>query len=122
MKKTICLDFDGVCNTYTEWKGEDELFLPRDGLFNFIITLCENNKKVAIFSTRPADKLEKWFVDYFKDRAVAFIASGNLYFPDKKPPAECYIDDRGITFNGTFDDHLISEVLNFKTYWGSKEP
>jgi hypothetical protein len=117
MKKTICLDFDGVCNTYTGWEGEDELFLPRDGLFEFILSLHENNKKIAIFSTRPADKLKKWFINYFKDPAVSLIELGDLYFPDKKPPAECYIDDRGITFNGSFNGSLLTEVLNFKAFW-----
>ena len=115
-KHTICLDFDGVCNTYNGWKGEDFLFEPRPGLFEFILVLQENNRRIAIFSVRPAKKLEDWFITNFKDPAKALISTGDLFFPDKKPPADVYIDDRAITFRGSFVD-IIEETLNFRAFW-----
>lgn len=118
MKKTICLDFDGVCNTYDGWKGEDELFEPRPELGEFIRALIDGGKRVAIFSTRPADKLAAW-CDANLPQLSGEVANGNLFFPDRKPPADCYVDDRAIRFNGSFAD-VLPACLNFKAFWEPK--
>lgn len=118
MKKTVCLDFDGVCNLYDGWKGEDELFAPRPHLGDFITSLLSKNKKVAIFSTRPPVKLRVWFLNWFPSMSES-IDSGDLFFPTHKPPADCYLDDRAVRFNGSFDD-VLPQVLNFKAHWEIK--
>lgn len=115
MRKTVCLDFDGVCNMYDGWKGENELFSPRPHLGDFITTLLVNNKKVAIFSTRPSVKLNNWFLKWFPSMEQA-ILDGILFFPDKKPPADVYVDDRAVRFNGSFED-ILPIILNFKAFW-----
>lgn len=114
MKKTICLDFDGVCNTYTGWKGEDELFQPRQGLEDFIKTLFATGFHVAVHSTRPSTSLYTWFSKYLPRIAE----DPRFSCPGGKPPAVCYIDDRGITFTGSFDD-ILPKVLDFKPFWES---
>jgi hypothetical protein len=115
-KRTVCLDFDGVCNLYTGWKGEDELFAPRNGLMEFILAMQGQGRRVAVFSTRPAEKLEAWFLQHFGDPATALIALGDLFFPAKKPPADVYIDDRAILFTGSFDG-LDEKAVIFKAHW-----
>lgn len=115
MKNTICLDFDGVCNTYDGWKGELELFGPRDGLWDFIQSLIARGRRVAVSSTRPPERLQDWFERHFPDLRE-HIVSGDLYFPDKKPPADCYIDDRAVRFDGSFAD-ILPFVLSFQTFW-----
>jgi len=110
MPKTICLDFDGVANLYTGWKGEDELFEPRPGFDSFVLALVAHGYEVVVHSTRPAEKLERWLEE--KAPAVAAI----VRVVDKKPPALVYLDDRGVTFTGDFDDAL-SAILNFKAHW-----
>jgi len=115
MKKTICLDCDGVCNMYDGWKGEDELFTPRPHLWDFISSLLNSDKRIAIFSTRSPEKLREWFQG-FMPWTSAPIATGDLFFPDKKPPADCYIDDRAVRFNGSFEE-ILPQVLNFKAHW-----
>jgi len=115
MKKTICLDFDGVCNTYDGWKGEDELFSPRPHLGDFISTLLASNKRVAIFSTRPADKLRTWFSKWFPSMDSS-IDAGDLFFPERKPPADCYLDDRAVRFNGSFEE-VLDDCLKFRAFW-----
>jgi hypothetical protein len=120
MKKVICLDFDGVCNTYIGWRGADELFTPRDGLEWFIRQLLDRGKRVAIYSTRSAFDVRSWmtrnFPNFWPD-----IECEDLFFPEHKPPANVYLDDRGITFLGTFNDELVSQVINFKTFWETKQ-
>jgi len=116
MKSTICLDFDGVCNLYNGWTGEDNLLEPRPGLDSFIsYIITKLNKKVAIFSTRPPVKLSNWFVSNFPN-LQDHINSGDLYFPDKKPSALYYIDACAIQFNGDFGQ-TIKDIDNFKVYW-----
>lgn len=102
---TICLDFDGVCNTYDGWKGKNELFEPLPGLQVFLETLKIIGYEVLVFSTRPAHKLRDWFEVY----GLLRLVDG---FPETKPPAVAYIDDRGIRFQGSFD--FLLAQLNFK--------
>src|SRR6266700_316354 len=115
MKRTICLDFDGVCNTYDGWRGEDELFLPRPHLGDFIWRLLGEDKRVAIFSTRPPVKLKAWFDEHFPTMNEA-VEREDLFFPGHKPPADCYVDDRAVRFNGSFAT-ILPEVLGFRAYW-----
>lgn len=118
MKKTVCLDFDGVCNLYTRWKGEDELFEPQPHLGDFIsILISRDGYRVAIFSTRPPEKLKAWFLKHFPWAwLINSIDSGLIFFPTTKPPAICYVDDRAIRFDGDFDK-ILPQIYNFKAYW-----
>jgi predicted HAD superfamily phosphohydrolase YqeG len=107
MAKTICLDFDGVLNTYDGWKGEDNLFEPRKGAKDFVNDLITRGFKVVIHSTRKPEKIEKWLVD-------------NNFPPIEvhatKPPAVAYLDDRAVTFTGYFNIALFN-LIKFKPYW-----
>lgn len=116
--KTVCLDFDGVCNLYDGWKGEDELFEPRPHLGDFISTLISSGRKVAIFSTRPPDKLEAWFIRWFP-WTLESMHNQDLVFPIRKPPADCYVDDRAVRFNGSFEE-VLQQILKFKAHWENK--
>jgi len=115
MKRTICLDFDGVCNTYIGWKGEEELYSPQPGLEQFIKAIIATDRRVAIFSTRTPERLEAWFLHWLPSLVDA-IRTQDIIFPPRKPPADCYVDDRAIRFNGSFED-ILPTVLNFKAYW-----
>lgn len=102
----ICVDFDGVLNTYTGWRGDSELYVPRDGAKEF---LDELNKKyvVYIFTTRDKYKVIDWLDKY------------GLEYDDvtnSKIGALCYIDDRAIQFNGDYQE-VLKELSDFKTYW-----
>lgn len=37
-----------------------------------------------------------------------------------KPPALCYVDDRGVSFKGDFKDTLLA-IADFKAYWEEKD-
>jgi len=113
MAKTICLDFDGVCNTYDGWKGENDLFTPRPGLAEFLLSLKSNGFTVVIHSTRPAEKIREWL--------QKFGVAGVDQVTHRKPPAICYLDDRAVLFSGSFED-VLPTILDFRAHWEKELP
>lgn len=107
--KTICLDFDGVCNLYDGWKGEEELFAPRPHLNDFISSLKQEGVRVVIHSTRPASRIKEW-LEKWEIKGVDDVV-------DHKPPATAYLDDRAVRFDGEFSEQLAKEVAGLKTFW-----
>lgn len=117
MKKTICLDFDGVIHNYTSgWHGHS---IIKDGAVEGSMEAIREylkDFKVYIFSTR-ADKSEgveaiKRFLLYngldSSEIDKITITAG------PKPKAVMYIDDRGFTFKGTFPTNGF--IKNFKPW------
>ena len=92
-KPTIALDFDGVLNNYKGYDG-DNLGTPRHNVKKFLQVL-HKDFHIIIFSVRRFSLIIKWLVD------------NDLWD---------YVDDRGITFNGDYEETL-KQIYNFKTYW-----
>lgn len=105
--RNICVDFDGVLNNYEGWKGEDELYTPREDAYYFLGMLSQKYK-VIIHTTRNSEKVKEWLKKYRMDKFVSDITSN-------KVPAMIYIDDRGLKFNGDFVETL-KQIENFKTH------
>lgn len=108
MKKTICVDFDGVLNEYNGYE-EGNLGEPLSGSQDFIKKLREKYK-VVILTSRPKEQVIGWL--------------SNNGFPSMKVtnckvPAVAYIDDRAIRFNGSYKK-VISQLKNFKPYWAKE--
>ncbi len=105
IKKTICVDFDGVLNEYDGYE-EGNLGEPLSGSQDFIKKL-RGKYKVVILTSRPKEQVINWL--------------NNNGFPsmkvtNRKVPAVAYIDDRAIQFNGNYKK-VISRLKNFKPYW-----
>lgn len=125
-KPILCLDFDGVIHSYESgWKGADKI--PDDpvpGAITFLMKAAEHFE-VHIFSSRsnqdggiPAmmEWLRKHATNlYGVNQATNLIAV--IGFPTAKPPAMLTIDDRAITFDGTFPEP--TSLLSFKP-WNKK--
>ena len=116
-KPILCLDFDGVCHSYTSgWKGADVIpDLPVPDLIHFIV---EANQyfDIQIFSSRSnlpggLQAMKDWFEYHFPHSTEI------LSFPTSKPAAFIGIDDRVLTFNGTFPN--VEILRNFKA-WNKK--
>lgn len=129
----LCIDFDGVLHAYTSgWKGAHIVSDPPvPGAMEFLLT-ASRDFKIAIFSSRSGqdfgieameDWLRKHLTEYFllhhesdewaADQA-AMVFLKTLSFPIQKPPAFLTLDDRGITFTGTFPS--IQDLLAFRPW------
>lgn len=114
MAKRIVFDFDGVINSYTSgWMGATILpDPPTSGIDSLIQRLRCTDYEVCVQSSRCAT-LEG------KQAVIAYLDLYGIVVDEvtaEKRPAICYIDDRGITFNGN-TDHLFEQIVNFKAWW-----
>ena len=104
-KKTLCLDFDGVIHSYTSgWQGADVISDPPvPGAIDFIRKAL-GTFTVAIYSSRSheaggIEAMQWWLRKHAEPGLVAEIE-----FPQYKPSAFITIDDRALTFDGTWPD------------------
>lgn len=131
-KSILCLDFDGVCHSYTSgWQGVTNIpDPPVEGLFKFLI---EANKyfSIHIYSSRSHQEggipaMMGWFMEHctlatniYKTSEVLEFCDGvaiilTLRFPTVKPPAMVTIDDRALTFTGVWPS--IDSLRHFKPW------
>ena len=106
----ICIDFDGVINTYDGWAGIDELFEPKEGVREFLQELYKEYA-IVILTARNINDVQSWMEKY----QLPFDRVTNV-----KVPAKAYIDDRALKFNGDYKETL-NELKDFKTHWELKE-
>lgn len=115
--KTICIDFDGVINNYKGYKGWGVFEEIVPGADKGIQSLKESGWTIIIFTTREETKL---IADYCDDNGIPFDEinrnSRNHPFTNMgKPLADIYLDDRGITFEGNWED-ILPKINSFKPW------
>jgi hypothetical protein len=126
-KPILCLDFDGVCHSYTSgWKGANVIpDMPVDGLFEFLHDAVQKFD-VRIFSSRSNQPsgigaMMAWFLRWAEElgQGTDYLKIvRQLTFPSEKPPAFVGIDDRVLTFTGKWP--AIEELQAFKP-WNKKQ-
>jgi len=107
--KHICVGFDGVLAEYDGWKGPEYLGPPRDGSREFLAALKSMGCKVVIFTTRRTGAIQVWLREHDLWHLVSAVTN-------EKGPALCYVDDRAVTFRGSFSDAL-TDIKGFVPYW-----
>lgn len=107
-KFSVCLDLNGVLDTYCGWKGEDHEELPREGAKEFLEELSRKYR-VVIHTTQPVPKVWKWLDRHNLSDYVARVMN-------RKVPAVVYLDDRAIRFDGDFEEAL-EEIRSFRPHW-----
>ncbi len=115
MRKTLCVDFDGVLHAYTSgWQGLAVIADgPVPGAFEWLTRLVTDGRfEVCIYSARSkgtsgVSAMRSWFLNH----GLAPEVFGHLQFPTQKPSAWLTIDDRCIRFEGTFPE--LDEVDRF---------
>ena len=107
--KHVCVDFDGVLAEYTGWKGPENLGAPREGVAEFLQAINDLGMKVIILTTRAPLMVKVWLDDLGIDHLVDRVTR-------EKPSALVYVDERGFTFNGDFQETLEA-IKHFIPYW-----
>lgn len=108
MSLNVAVDFDGVLNTYTGWRGKYELFEPRRGV-GFFLSRLDEKYDVIVFTNRDVDSVWRWLEEY---SLACFVKD----VTNVKPRAFVYVDDRALKFDGDFDSTL-REIGCFTTHW-----
>lgn len=98
----ICIDFDGVINSYKSgFKLGDDTYIPDppvEGAKEFLEECIKYFSEVYILSSRCQTlsgmiAMREWMRKYdLPDLPISYV----------KYPAEVYVDDRGYRFNGKF--------------------
>lgn len=126
-KLIICVDFDGVIHDYMHgWrdgtiygnvtKGFFEWYYEARNSFNIVIYSSRSKTDASINAMREwiqnqeMKHLEQLYPDS-KD-----FAGSQFEFANEKPPAWLTIDDRGLTFNGNWDDFAVKKLQDFKPW------
>lgn len=128
-KPILCLDFDGVIHSYTSgWKGARNIpDPPTKGAIEFIHAALCGGWDVVIHSSRARhwggiSAMRAWLKKHAG--ALWWEAPGSLGLEDVrfarwKPSAQITIDDRAITFDGTWP--AFSDLRSFKP-WNKRRP
>ena len=128
-KPILCLDFDGVIHSYESgWKGADVIpDPPVPGALQFI-AVAIGSFRVAIFSSRSNQPgglraMQQWFGYWSVDPVHGMPPNfnhgiwGEIEWPTEKPAAFLTLDDRALTFDGTWP--TMDTLRNFKP-WNKK--
>ena len=120
----LCLDFDGVINSYLSgWKGvEDIPDSPVEGALYFIVDSMKFFE-VHIFSSRSNMRggivaMKGWLKSHWLETDLQEELLDEIRWPVTKPPAHIFLDDRAIQFKGTFPDPR--NLLGFRP-WNRSE-
>lgn len=106
----ICIDFNGVIDSYTGWNGKVEDHPPAPNVRWFLEEIRVRFSTVIILTaTRPYTKVEDWFIKYELDHLIDYVTN-------VKVPAVCYVDDRAVLHDGDFY-HTLVDIERFKPHW-----
>lgn len=115
MNKTVCFDFDGVIHSYKQpWK--DSCIIPDppvNGIDKLLKKLVINDYEIVICSSRcnieeGKQAIKDWLDKYDLSQYISEITNS-------KPPALCYVDDRGVTFNGK-PEEMYEKIIKFRPW------
>jgi predicted HAD superfamily phosphohydrolase YqeG len=107
---TVVIDFDG---TIAEWAKYPEPGPPTPGVKEALQALRDQGYDIVVQSARTSDVMSKNPIDkeMEKRRMVEYLDEHEIPYDmvskGDKPPAQFYIDDRGVEFDGDW-----KKVLN----------
>lgn len=117
----ICLDFDGVLHSYVSgWKGAHIIpDPPMPGAMDALRMYC-SHFTVAIFSARSSQEggiaaMRQWIADWAQKERLGTNWLGSIEYPTAKPPAKVTLDDRALTFTGTWP--TVTALKEFKPFY-----
>ena len=108
-RPNVCIDLDGVLNTFDEWRGPEFFHPPREGAHRFLRELRDSGFRVVVFTVRYHGWVSRWLEENGLAEFVDEVT-------DRKCPAHVYVDDRGVCFRGDFDATL-NAIRSFRPFW-----
>jgi len=112
LRPAICVDLDGVLNTFDRWQSPEYFHPIRPGAREFLIRLRQHGYRVVVFTVRWHEWVRRWLEENGLGEYVDEVT-------DRKPPAEVYLDDRAVCFQGDFDE-AYRQIVNFRPYWEAR--
>ena len=107
----ICIDWNGVLDTYTGY-ANGKVYPIRPGAKEFLFELRKQGYRLAIMTAAPKHIVEQWIVDNGIGDMIEQVTNVKL-------PAILYIDDRAICFRGNFDETL-KQIETFRVFWSGE--
>jgi hypothetical protein len=105
----VCVDLNGVLDSYTGWRSADHFDPPRAGAREFLDALRARGYRIVVFTTRYRDDVWAWLRAHGLDPLISDVT-------DRKPPAHVFVDDRAVCFRGDFGSTL-NEIDAFAAHW-----
>lgn len=110
VRRTICLDFDGVVNSYrTGWTGIDSIPDPPIHGTNRAVERLRKEYRVVIHSARCSTQKGREAIEAWLTKHGIVVDE----VCEHKPPALVYIDDRAIRFEGNWAD-TMTQLSQFR--------
>ena len=123
-KPILCLDFDGVIHRYDSgWQGATNINdRVTDGFFEWLDQATQHFQ-IVIYSSRSKepgaiDAMRSWLkVEWYRHWAPDDPPElPEISYATEKPPAMVTIDDRAVTFTGSWGDFDPEKLLSFKPW------
>ncbi len=103
--ETICLDFDGVLHSYVSgWQGEANIPDPPIHGSDKAVARLRKRYRIVVHSARCFNKEGR-------DAVRAWLKQHGIEVDDvceHKPPAKVYVDDRGVRFDGDWQETMVA--------------
>lgn len=110
VRRTICLDFDGVLHSYRSgWCGAEVIPDPPIHGTREAIARLRLQYRVVVHSSRCHSEAGRKAVNAWLKRHEIVVDE----VCEHKPPALVYVDDRAVRFRGDWDD-VQSEIREFR--------
>lgn len=116
----LCVDFDGVIHDYRDgWQGGRIYGNVTDGFFAWL-EQAQRLFRVVVYSSRSKDEdgvkaMKSWLA-----QQNGGILPDGLEFANEKPPAFLTIDDRALTFNGSWGEFEPGKLRDFRPWMMAK--
>lgn len=113
----LCLDFDGVIHDYRRgWQGGEIYGDVTPGFWEWL-DKAHRYFRIVVYSSRSkdavnAEAMEKWLAGR-TPKGFRYIP---VEFAHEKPPAFLTIDDRALTFEGSWDRFDPVKLREFKPW------
>lgn len=117
-KPILCVDFDGVIHSYENgWQGGEIYGTVTPGFWPWLAE-AQQLFRVVVYCSRSADEQQLQAMKRWLREQAPVAMPLELEFADTKPPAFLTIDDRAITFVGSWDEWFIQpeQLLGFKPW------